>query len=122
VITEVSPTNWLNVYVRLNGQLFAQYTLGSPRTQFIHSDHLGSTRLVTACVAHKPQDKTHRKLMILGMQKFEEGMPNDRCFCSTHVNWRCIAWIWPGKRSKKLCDHNDGNGPTRRSSSRRDSR
>ncbi len=54
VITEVSPTTWLNVYLRLNGQLFAPYTLGSPRTQFIHSDHLRSTRLVTAFVPGTP--------------------------------------------------------------------
>jgi RHS repeat-associated protein len=37
----------MNVYLRLNGKLFAQYTIGSPRTQFIHADHLGSTRLLT---------------------------------------------------------------------------
>jgi RHS repeat-associated protein len=48
VITEVSPSTWLNVYLRLNGSLFAQYTVGAPRTQFIHTDHLGSTRLLTA--------------------------------------------------------------------------
>src|SRR6185437_6820899 len=25
----------------------SQYTIGSPRTQFVHVDHLGSTRLIT---------------------------------------------------------------------------
>jgi RHS repeat-associated protein len=38
---------WKNAYVRMNGAIFAQYTVGSPRTAFILSDHLGSTRLLT---------------------------------------------------------------------------
>src|SRR5579872_2067913 len=47
VISEFNSSTWLNIYLRLNGALFAQYTLGTPRTQFIHFDHLGSTRLIT---------------------------------------------------------------------------
>jgi RHS repeat-associated protein len=48
VISEVDQNNiWKNVYLRLNGRLFAQYTVGSPRTAFVHTDHLGSTRLLT---------------------------------------------------------------------------
>jgi RHS repeat-associated protein len=47
VISELNPSTWLNVYLRLNGGLFAQYTVGGPRTQFVHVDHLGSTRLLT---------------------------------------------------------------------------
>jgi RHS repeat-associated protein len=39
--------NWKNAYVRMNGALFAQYTVGSPRTTFILADHLGSARLLT---------------------------------------------------------------------------
>jgi RHS repeat-associated protein len=54
VISELNSSTWLNVYLRLNGQLFAQYTLGAPRTQFIHIDHLGSTRLVTSFVPGTP--------------------------------------------------------------------
>jgi RHS repeat-associated protein len=47
VISELNQSTWLNVYLRLNGSLFAQYTVGGPRTQFVHVDHLGSTRLLT---------------------------------------------------------------------------
>ena len=48
VISELDQNlTWKNVYLRLNGKLFAQYTIGSPRTQFVHVDHLGSTRLLT---------------------------------------------------------------------------
>ena len=54
VISELNASTWLNVYVRLGSKFFAQYTLGSPRTQFIHSDHLGSTRLVTSFVPGTP--------------------------------------------------------------------
>jgi RHS repeat-associated protein len=48
VISELNASTWLNVYLRLNGGLFAQYTVGGPRTQFVHADHLGSTRLLTS--------------------------------------------------------------------------
>jgi hypothetical protein len=37
----------MNVYLRMNGQFIAQYLIGSPRTQFILSDHLGSARVLT---------------------------------------------------------------------------
>ncbi len=48
VISELDQNSvWKNVYLRLDGKLFAQYTIGSPRTQFVHTDHLGSTRLLT---------------------------------------------------------------------------
>ena len=54
VISEANSSTWLNVYLHLNGTLFAQYTLGAPRTDFIHTDHLGSARLVTAFVPGTP--------------------------------------------------------------------
>jgi RHS repeat-associated protein len=54
VISERDQNNWKNAYLRLNGRLFAQYTIGAPRTEFIHSDHLGSTRLVTSFVPGTP--------------------------------------------------------------------
>ena len=54
VMSEASASTWLNVYLRLGGKFFAQYTLGAPRTQFIHSDYLGSTRLVTSFVPGTP--------------------------------------------------------------------
>jgi len=37
----------MNVYLRMDGQFIAQYLIGSPRTQFILTDHLGSARVLT---------------------------------------------------------------------------
>ena len=37
---------WKNAYVHMNGALVAQYTIGSPRTAFILSDHFGSSQLL----------------------------------------------------------------------------
>jgi RHS repeat-associated protein len=54
VVSELNSSTWFNVYLRLNGKLFAQYTVGAPRTQFIHTDHLGSTRVVTSFVPGTP--------------------------------------------------------------------
>ncbi len=48
VISEVDQNStWMNVYLHINGQFIAQYLIGSPRTQFILSDHLGSARVLT---------------------------------------------------------------------------
>jgi RHS repeat-associated protein len=47
VISEFNASSWQNIYLRLNGALFAQYSVSPYRTQFIHLDHLGSTRLLT---------------------------------------------------------------------------
>src|ERR1700680_191256 len=48
VISEADQNGtWMNVYLRMNGQFIAQYLIGSPRTQFILSDHLGSARVLT---------------------------------------------------------------------------
>jgi|SRR5579883_470385 len=47
VVSESNPSNWLNAYVRMHGALVTQYTIGSPRTAFVVSDHLSSTRLLT---------------------------------------------------------------------------
>jgi len=48
VISEVDQNSiWNNVYLRLNGKLFAQFSVWQPRTQFVRVDHLGSARLLT---------------------------------------------------------------------------
>src|SRR4029077_17032880 len=47
VATEIGPSNSASVYyIRLDGQLVAEYENNT--TYFVHPDHLGSTRLVTA--------------------------------------------------------------------------
>jgi YD repeat-containing protein len=54
VVSELDQNlTWKNVYLHFNSKLFAQY-IGSPRTQFIHTDHLGSTRLVTSFMPGTP--------------------------------------------------------------------
>jgi RHS repeat-associated protein len=47
VVSEILPSGGLNAsYMYFGGQLIAEYSAGT--TYFIHQDHLGSTRLVTA--------------------------------------------------------------------------
>ena len=48
VLMETQASTLTNAYVYLNNALLAEYTGGSSgTTQFIHTDHLGSTRVVT---------------------------------------------------------------------------
>jgi RHS repeat-associated protein len=48
VLMEMQGSTITNAYAYLNGRLLAEYTGGtSGTTEFVHQDHLGSTRLLT---------------------------------------------------------------------------